>query len=250
MNNQLVDLLTGLDNRSGQDAAYIETKRFFESLGFNYINIVLASPSDGPLGMYTNMRADWLNHYVSEGYNECDLLVDLVADQDVMQLCDPLSNQSLPSRDKNKTDRMLLEVQEEGLVSSLVMSRHSSISDRYVGFNLGLELDRSKAEKLINANTDEIRLGAALTQVALIEDSEFKDSGPHWLPFRKIRSLLSERETEVLKWLSEGFRNDRIADKLGISNATVNFHVISAKRKLGAKTREQAVAIALMNRLL
>ena len=250
MNNQIVDLLTGLDNRSGQDAAYIETKRFFENLGFNYVNILLASKSSGPLGIYTNMRSDWLTHYMSEGYDACDPLVELAAAQDVTRLCDPFSNQFLSTRDKNKSNKMLLEVQEEGLVSSLVISRHSSISDQYVGFNLGSELDRSKAQGLISANTEAIRLGTALTQVALIEDLEKKGNGAHWLPFRKTRSLLSEREAEVLKWLSEGFRNDRIADIMGISNANVNFHVISTKRKLGAKTREQAVAIALINRLI
>ncbi|MEM6564207.1 MAG: autoinducer binding domain-containing protein, partial [Pseudomonadota bacterium] len=109
MNNQLLDLLTRLDNRSGQDAAYIETKNFFESLGFNYVNIVLASYKDGPLGMFTNMGAEWLSHYVDQGYHECDLIIDLVADQDVMRLCDPVSNLALPTRDRPKTDKMLAE---------------------------------------------------------------------------------------------------------------------------------------------
>lgn len=39
--------------------------------------------------------------------------------------------------------------------------------------------------------------------------------------------------------------NDRIAFALGIKPETVNLHIMSARRRLGARTREQAIAIAV-----
>jgi DNA-binding CsgD family transcriptional regulator len=45
-------------------------------------------------------------------------------------------------------------------------------------------------------------------------------------------------------------RNDRIAEKLGISRPTVELHLANARRKLNAKTREQALARAVALGLL
>jgi DNA-binding NarL/FixJ family response regulator len=57
---------------------------------------------------------------------------------------------------------------------------------------------------------------------------------------------LSPRELECLKLLASGRLNDRIADALGISTVTVEFHLRNAKTKLGAATREQALAKAIV----
>lgn len=56
---------------------------------------------------------------------------------------------------------------------------------------------------------------------------------------------LTPRELDTLRWLAEGHRIDRIAEKMGLSNRTVEVHLASARARLGAKTREQALAIAL-----
>jgi DNA-binding CsgD family transcriptional regulator len=45
-------------------------------------------------------------------------------------------------------------------------------------------------------------------------------------------------------------RYDRIAERLGISRPTVELHLANARRKLGARTREQALAKAVALGLL
>lgn len=57
--------------------------------------------------------------------------------------------------------------------------------------------------------------------------------------------MLTEREREALRWLAQGLRVDGIADKMGVSNRTVEAHLASARGRFGAATREQALAIAL-----
>lgn len=57
---------------------------------------------------------------------------------------------------------------------------------------------------------------------------------------------LSPRELECLKWLASGQRNDRIADRMGVTRPTAEMHLANARRKLGAATREHALARALM----
>ena len=57
-------------------------------------------------------------------------------------------------------------------------------------------------------------------------------------------ALLTPRELEVLAALAEGLTNKAVASRLDISLHTVKFHVESLFRKLGARTRTEAVAKA------
>jgi DNA-binding CsgD family transcriptional regulator len=60
----------------------------------------------------------------------------------------------------------------------------------------------------------------------------------------------SKREREVLTLLARGSTDVKIAETLGLSPATVQTHVRNAKAKLGARTRAQAVALALVGNLI
>ncbi len=60
----------------------------------------------------------------------------------------------------------------------------------------------------------------------------------------------SAREREVLKLLATGATDPQIAEMLELSPATIQTHVRNAKSKLGARTRAQAVAIALSDGLI
>ena len=56
---------------------------------------------------------------------------------------------------------------------------------------------------------------------------------------------LSDREREALSLVAEGMGDGDIAATMRITAATAHFHVEKAKKKLGATTRAQAIAIAL-----
>lgn len=58
-------------------------------------------------------------------------------------------------------------------------------------------------------------------------------------------SALSSREREVLALLSAGASNKEIALALDVSVSTVKFHVAAIIHKLGARSRVDAVAIAI-----
>lgn len=61
-------------------------------------------------------------------------------------------------------------------------------------------------------------------------------------PGRHTLSSLGPREFEVLEHLVAGQRNRAIAEKLGVSESTVNFHVASLLKKLDVGTRGEAAA--------
>jgi DNA-binding NarL/FixJ family response regulator len=76
----------------------------------------------------------------------------------------------------------------------------------------------------------------------LAEPQRGKEPGP---------DALTERETEVLRCLVEGITSNRhLADRLGVSENTVKFHVRNILEKLHLSNRAQVVAFALKNRLI
>lgn len=76
------------------------------------------------------------------------------------------------------------------------------------------------------------------------------DAGSQATDLIPSRAMLSKREREALSHLSHGLMNARIAQAMGVSEAMVAKHLQSVKRKLNARTREQAVAIAIMDRMI
>ncbi|MGN6684780.1 MAG: LuxR family transcriptional regulator [Devosia sp.] len=69
-------------------------------------------------------------------------------------------------------------------------------------------------------------------------------------PARLDMPKLTGREVEVLKWMSHGKSSEDIADLLGLSHRTVEFHYNNASRKLGTMNRTHAVAEALRYNLI
>ena len=62
---------------------------------------------------------------------------------------------------------------------------------------------------------------------------------------KKIKELeITEREYEVLEFISLGLSNKEIAEKLFLSESTIKTHVSNVLVKLNAKRRTQAVQIA------
>jgi DNA-binding NarL/FixJ family response regulator len=61
---------------------------------------------------------------------------------------------------------------------------------------------------------------------------------------------LHEREVETLTWVARGKTSAEIAQILGLTKRTVDFHLDNARTKLGASTRTQAAIKAATGRLI
>lgn len=55
-------------------------------------------------------------------------------------------------------------------------------------------------------------------------------------------TLLTPRERDCMSHAAQGLTDAQIGDKLGITESTTHFYIEQAKRKLGVRTRAQAVA--------
>lgn len=90
--------------------------------------------------------------------------------------------------------------------------------------------DIERAEKSICVRQGLKRVAYSLDQLLLFVSDPFKN--------------LTSREQEILVYLSEGFSNEEIADKLYISIKTVKNHVSSIYRKTGYRERAKLVIAA------
>ena len=61
---------------------------------------------------------------------------------------------------------------------------------------------------------------------------------------------LNDREVEVLTWVARGKTSVEIAQILGLTKRTIDFHIDNARGKLGAATRSEAVIKATTGRLI
>lgn len=101
-------------------------------------------------------------------------------------------------------------------------------------------------------------VSAVLPELSLLRDVAFQSgidfaqmtANPAGELVKETRPDLSERELECLKWVMVGKTSWEIGQILGISLSTVNFHVMSFKRKLEANSRNQAVIKAIKLGLL
>lgn len=105
---------------------------------------------------------------------------------------------------------------------------------------------------VISRDASAAQIDAALRAVAtglIVRSSASENTGFESMRESDVRALLTPRELEVLTAIADGDTNKVIARRLGISLHTVKFHVESLFRKLGARTRTEALAKASERRL-
>jgi DNA-binding response OmpR family regulator len=61
---------------------------------------------------------------------------------------------------------------------------------------------------------------------------------------------LNDREVEVLTWVARGKTSIEIAQIIGLTKRTIDFHIDNARAKLGAATRSEAAIKATVARLI
>jgi len=76
----------------------------------------------------------------------------------------------------------------------------------------------------------------SFSYIESVREDEYKE---------REEQLLTNRETEILRYIACGETNKRIAYIVGISEQTVKCHVSSILRKLRANDRAHSVALAL-----
>jgi DNA-binding NarL/FixJ family response regulator len=105
--------------------------------------------------------------------------------------------------------------------------------------------DDGGAAGVLSSDAPSDQIDAALRAVANGLTVRLAETGFEQAIETNLSELLTPREIEVLVAVGEGLPNKAIARKLDISQHTVKFHLESVFRKLGVRTRAEAVARGL-----
>lgn len=159
-----------------------------------------------------------------------------------------LSDIGLPGIDGIEGIRILKERHPELLILMLtVYDDDERIFDAMCAGASGYLLKKTPPAKLLESLTEAVAGGAPMSpEVARRVITLFREIRP---PDRSDYQL-TPHELRLLKLFVEGHIYKTAAVELGVSVNTVNFHVRNIYEKLQVHTRSEAVAKALVNRLV
>jgi DNA-binding NarL/FixJ family response regulator len=143
-----------------------------------------------------------------------------------------------PAQDLEASLAQIEEMGEEGLPVVALLADNAQAPEVWAAGASGLLFRDAGVEPLLAA------LQAAGQGLAVHEPSLAPGPGPAQDPSAELVEDLTPRETEVLYLLADGLTNKAIAQRLGISDHTVKFHVNAVLGKLGAQSRTEAVVRA------
>ncbi len=102
----------------------------------------------------------------------------------------------------------------------------------------GYVLKGIEAPKLIDALKDVLKGGSPMSsQIARKVVMAFQKD----VPYFDAKEMLTDRENEVLLWLSKGFSYQEIADKLFLSVETIRTHIRNIYEKLQVRNKKEAI---------
>jgi DNA-binding CsgD family transcriptional regulator len=186
-------------------------------------------PRERPFHL-TNIPSDFQAEYSKQQYYDQDPTM-LFALGNLMP--ESWSNIIRRSKMTAKQHQIIADARDSGLGDGVIIPIHGPGGEFAV-----LSLTHSESAKQAQSNVD--LDDDALHMFALRFHNAVRsrqDAGTAELP-----ASLTSREIDVLFWTAEGKSSWDISQILDISESTVNFHINSAKQKLGVYSKPHAVA--------
>jgi len=151
----------------------------------------------------------------------------------------------------------------------------NGIMEKYIPWEFNWELTEKQKEVLSERKAHGLRSGFSALEYSKDKDAGFMISFsghsvevqpymrdvvdiilPHMnaarmkLDVMEMVSSLSEREIAAADLLSKGYSNSSVAGELGITVATVKFHLANIYKKLGVTSRQEAVSVLIAARYM
>lgn len=204
------------------------TTAFFAAHGFDKLIYINAEP--GHFTLKTSLADAWVARYQDRGYAAIDPFLSHCC-----ATFRPIStgiayadmHRGLSAAQMNLIDEASTFGINAGFSSTIRLKGARGLA----GWNIGSSLSRREVDTLRAHSELGLRFAAQHAHDALAQ-TRFKTS-----------ACLSPREVQCLQYLAQGYRTKDIARTLGLSTAAIELYLRNARRKLGAATREQAIAI-------
>lgn len=202
---------------------------------FTYLLVQPRSAGQNRVMVLSNYPPEWLDRYRAQNYLRVDPVIEHCLTSNLPYNWNRLSDIEAPGASRMRDE-----------ASTFGLCRGVSLGIRGVdGSNGSLHVSNDDRAPLSRARFEAV----SLCLHAIMPYLHDRLSG--LLPSEGLRAVrLTERETEVLRWVAEGKTSAEIGIILGVSEPTAIFHIRNAVRKLDASSRTHAVAKAMVMQLI
>lgn len=201
-------------------------------VNYGFFDAVAARKAATDIQFMTTMSDGWMDHYYGDGLAASDSHVLRVQSG---QISPYLWGASAIERLESAAD----ECTDNGLMSGLFVPMASPLDpfSPVAGMGLAGALSETEFRKIVAEH------GVALLNLAYVfHNASIRNV---WMEQAGGKPL-TERESDCMRYLADGLRHDAIADAMGIARVTVEMHLRSARRKLQARTLNEAVAKSIL----
>ncbi len=228
--SNLVDLVAEVNSFSGLQDAY---EAFFKLIKENgnsnyslcYIQMKYVSAEKPLTFVHNRLPEKWQNRYAEKKYH----LIDPTWEQ-VRNSSKPVYQSTFKNTLKGEQKAFIDDAHSHGLASGILIPYRG-----HTGTSMLWILSPDEETPKLLEELQHPKLIAYELFPFLFEKTDE-------ISFRQ--EILSARESQVLYYLAEGLRTSDISEALNLAGVTVEKHVKTASKKLGAKNRCQAVIVA------
>jgi len=247
LDNDLIDFLTDIDHVANEEDIFPIFLDAVKSLGAETACYTYAQKNeDGTTtaSFQTNYPKDWVDYYTERNFQNNDYLIKHLLENTTLPIThdlDTLGDGELSSEDGKE---MWHTVADLGMRRGLAIPFFGLSADGYGGMLIGSNL----------VNTDEFQKiltekGAVLYSMAQVTHQLLKHKYMNTGALGAI--ILSPRQKEIVKFISQGISNKEISYRLNISMPTISFHLKAVAQKLDVRTNREilpkAIALGLVN---
>lgn len=241
--NRLIDALDRMQASPSANAAWSSAACLLKDCGSDWISAGTAARStQGALAVRSTTPAALMADYVGERLHLSDPWMAHCARTNDPDRFDPADvlNAPLPTR----TTHLGRLFHDHGVKCAILLPCFGGA--RTGGIVLYARSQMAADHLARPEGFDHARLVTAIVAAHYRPDTDLSLSPERYA----LDNPLSRREREVLMWLSTGLQTGRIAERMAIEAVTVSKHLGTIRRKLGARTREAALAIAIRDGLI
>jgi DNA-binding CsgD family transcriptional regulator len=239
----LVDAFDALSACEDSESTWLCALKIANELGVDAINTgALDIESATMLWARSSMSQTWLEEYMRREYFKVDPLIELFTSKQSRRTiyCD---RDSIANDTHGGNLELSTALNKAGY--SLLHGSKFMVPQKPTGRIVTLcfqTLEREAFDKALSMWTTVSALIAGFSMDPTAKTDQDV--------FAFVKPELSARETEVLSLLATGMQTGRIAEKTGLAEITVSKHFRTARQKLRAAAREQALIIAMQHGLL
>lgn len=210
-----------------------------EELGFDVfvgINVFDAGGVMNYAVTFGRTHEAWERRYVEQGYFRRDPLW-----REAVASSEPLFWSDVTGRGRLEPDEavMFAEAAEHGLTDGFITPIKGLDGSLWAVLLAGSDAEAADPDTRAAAHLLSLYYGSLAQRIRRAEQQRLAE------PVQ-----LSPRQVECLKWVRQGKSSNDIGDLLGLSGRTVDHYLADACRRLGVRTRHQAVIDAALRGVL